>query len=536
MRRMDEGTTAVLARLVLERSRVPVPVPQLETTLDHALLALSRFWVGDFAGCLDAADEAERRAAGALDAVLAVGALGLAEAGDPDALGRAGWEHALGLLEEHDDGDTVWSFARYLVAEAALDGGRLDIAMRAAAGTSWSCAWEGHPYEVMMLATETRAAGFTGRIDDALTALERLRPAAERHGLSPLADAVAILLTGNADRAEETQALIDALVAEQVEPVDYLGRGVYLLAAFGAVSLGDVGQAATLLLAAGDDPELSHLTIIDRAIGLELLTNAAVTADDADAAHAWLEASLPIADHPIAVPACARLRSRVALHDGDAHAAVEHAEHAVEAARRDGRGIEVAEGSVVLARARIAADQLAEASRGLREEVEHADETGHRAMRRSAGQVLATARRRLPPRSAGGWAELSPREREVADLVLSGLDTRDISRELFLSPATVRTHLSRVLCAFGVSSRIGLLALQGPRGDHAPPPRDLTPRQLDVVTLVAQGLDNAEVASALCVSVKAVEKHVGDALRRWDAPSRFDLALIHLAHAPAPAP
>ncbi|KQY60027.1 hypothetical protein ASD11_11045 [Aeromicrobium sp. Root495] len=525
---MDAGSKEILARLVRERSGVPVELPEPRSTLDHTLLALTRFWVGDFPGCLKAADDAERRAERPLDEVLAVAALGLAVAGEPAAHGRADWERSLEVLASHDDGGADWSFARYLVAEAALDGARLDVAMRAAEGSSWSCAWAGHPYEVMMLATETRAAGFTGRIDDALTALDRLRPAARRHGLSPLADAVAILLTGNADRADETQQLIDTLVAEQVPAVDYLGRGVYLLAAFGAISIDDVGQAASLLLLVDDDAALSHLTIIDRAIGLELLTNAAVAADDADAAHAWLEASLEIADHPIAFPACARLRSRVALHDGDATAAVEHAERAVEAARSEGRGIEVAEGAVVLARARIAAHQVAEASRGLREEVEHSDETGHRAMRRSAGQVLAGARRRLPPRSAGGWSELSVREREVAELVLAGLDTRDISQKLFLSPATVRTHLSRILCAFGVSSRIALLASEGPRGEQPPPPRDLTPRQSEVVGLVARGLDNAEVAAALGVSVKAVEKHVGDALRRWDVASRFELARVHL--------
>ncbi|RYI99187.1 MAG: hypothetical protein EON52_26465, partial [Actinomycetales bacterium] len=233
---MDPAGEEVLASLVLERSRTPVPVPSPATTLDHTLLALTRFWVGDFAGCLRAADDAERLAGDARDEVLAVAALGLAVAGEPVAVGRAQWERALDLLAQHDDGGRDWSFARYLLGEAALDGARLDVAMQAAGSTSWSCAWAGHPYEVMMLATETRAAGFTGRIDDALTALERLRPAAQRHGLSPLADAVAILLTGNADRAEETQQLIDALVAEQMEPIDYLGRGVFLLAAFGAIS------------------------------------------------------------------------------------------------------------------------------------------------------------------------------------------------------------------------------------------------------------------------------------------------------------
>ena len=52
----------------------------------------------------------------------------------------------------------------------------------------------------------------------------------------------------------------------------------------------------------------------------------------------------------------------------------------------------------------------------------------------------------------------------------------------------------------------------------------LTPRQREVVALVAEGLSNGEVADRLDVSVKAVEKHVSAALRRSGARSRLDLA------------
>lgn len=52
----------------------------------------------------------------------------------------------------------------------------------------------------------------------------------------------------------------------------------------------------------------------------------------------------------------------------------------------------------------------------------------------------------------------------------------------------------------------------------------MSPRQAEVAALVAQGLSNQLVAQRLGITVKGVEKHVGDILRRWSGTSRFDLA------------
>lgn len=65
-------------------------------------------------------------------------------------------------------------------------------------------------------------------------------------------------------------------------------------------------------------------------------------------------------------------------------------------------------------------------------------------------RVVATMRTRR--------AELSAREREVLGLVAQGLSNREIARSLFLSEATVKTHLIHVYDKLGVDSRTAAIA------------------------------------------------------------------------------
>jgi DNA-binding NarL/FixJ family response regulator len=62
-----------------------------------------------------------------------------------------------------------------------------------------------------------------------------------------------------------------------------------------------------------------------------------------------------------------------------------------------------------------------------------------------------------PDTSRGPLASLTPREREVLVLVARGLSNDQISAQLFLSPATVKTHINRILSKLGHSSRAQLV-------------------------------------------------------------------------------
>ena len=55
--------------------------------------------------------------------------------------------------------------------------------------------------------------------------------------------------------------------------------------------------------------------------------------------------------------------------------------------------------------------------------------------------------------------ELTEREREVLGLVGRGLSNEEIARELFLSPATARTYVSRLLAKLGARDRARLVVL-----------------------------------------------------------------------------
>jgi DNA-binding CsgD family transcriptional regulator len=60
-------------------------------------------------------------------------------------------------------------------------------------------------------------------------------------------------------------------------------------------------------------------------------------------------------------------------------------------------------------------------------------------------------------RPTSGWASLTPTEREVVRLVSAGLANNDIATQLFVSPRTVKTHLSHVYTKLGLSSRVQLV-------------------------------------------------------------------------------
>jgi DNA-binding CsgD family transcriptional regulator/tetratricopeptide (TPR) repeat protein len=107
-----------------------------------------------------------------------------------------------------------------------------------------------------------------------------------------------------------------------------------------------------------------------------------------------------------------------------------------------------------------------------------------------------------------------------------------------------------------VAARIGAkpllreleLLAQRARLDLAPPPAaspagshglaetlGLTPREAEVLTLLARGYTNREIAGVLVISVKTASVHVSHILRKLGAPNRLEAAAIAHRLAPPPA-
>ena len=58
---------------------------------------------------------------------------------------------------------------------------------------------------------------------------------------------------------------------------------------------------------------------------------------------------------------------------------------------------------------------------------------------------------------------------------------------------------------------------------------DLTARELEVLTMVAYGHTNKEIASVLGITVKTVESHKSNAMQKLEITSRAELVKFALA-------
>jgi DNA-binding CsgD family transcriptional regulator/tetratricopeptide (TPR) repeat protein len=189
-----------------------------------------------------------------------------------------------------------------------------------------------------------------------------------------------------------------------------------------------------------------------------------------------------------------------------------------------------------------------------------------------ARKLVATARQAAAEASAvtpnaGGWRALAEAEYQRArgvahpELWSNAADTwvelersplaaysRWRQAEALVAAGASRTEASVPLReAHAVAARIGAkplvreleLLAQRARLDLVPPEAEssdrrrgletslgLTPREAEVLSLVARGYTNREIAATLVISIKTASVHVSHILRKLDAPNRLEAAAI----------
>jgi DNA-binding NarL/FixJ family response regulator len=74
-------------------------------------------------------------------------------------------------------------------------------------------------------------------------------------------------------------------------------------------------------------------------------------------------------------------------------------------------------------------------------------------------RLIAEFVRRPQPADTPALAELTPRELEVLKLIAEGLSNTEIAAELFLSEATVKTHVKRVFAKLDLRDRVQAVVL-----------------------------------------------------------------------------
>ncbi len=112
---------------------------------------------------------------------------------------------------------------------------------------------------------------------------------------------------------------------------------------------------------------------------------------------------------------------------------------------------------------------------------------------------------------------------QQAHAVAARIGARPLLRELELLAQRARLDLAPPQAAF-------------PEGKHGPEEiLGLTPREAQVLDLLARGYTNREIAATLVISVKTASVHVSHILRKLGAPNRLEAAAIAHRLTPPPA-
>ncbi len=298
-----------------------------------------------------------------------------------------------------------------------------------------------------------------------------------------------------------------------------------VLTAYALATAQDAEKAADVLLRGAGGPLLPNIQLVDRAYGYELLVTAALSLGDISAVRQWGDLALAITGLPrdgMAAAAIRRIKARLAVVDGEVAVGAVLAEKAATIALGNAGHLDATRARLLAGSALLGdVDGNWPARLALSSAHDQATLLGATALALLARRDLRSIGLRLIGEEQ---SPMSPREREVAELLLAGSSNARIAITLGVSQRTVQSHVSRVLKALDLPSRAAVPNLLRSDRDQAAETQRLTPRQSQVADLISRGYTNDGAARTLHVSTKTIEKHLSDIYRRLGIHSRSALA------------
>jgi DNA-binding NarL/FixJ family response regulator len=131
-----------------------------------------------------------------------------------------------------------------------------------------------------------------------------------------------------------------------------------------------------------------------------------------------------------------------------------------------------------------------------------------------------------------GLDELRGRLKQVANLLLDGLSNAEIGNELGIKTRMVKAYIRRLKLHYDAPNRIHLaiILLKSEKPDRGPMMPELTSKQLTVANLVADGLNNREIAAKTGCTYNSTRNVIKDLFDRCGVWSRLELTLFILHH------
>ena len=231
------------------------------------------------------------------------------------------------------------------------------------------------------------------------------------------------------------------------------------------IEAGEPAHGLDLLFAATGGPEISAVPGVWRTIFSETATRALLEMrrpSDAEQTAYRAEKLAATLGLDSATAVALRARAAVKLASGDRVGAAEAALASAAAAERICAPIDAARARVLAGRALAAGGDRVRAAAELNRAADAFESCGALRYRGQAENVLRRLgrpfRRRQYPAPTEGDAidSLTPREREIAELIGEQRTNREIAGELFVSEKTVETHLRNIFAKLGISSRTAI--------------------------------------------------------------------------------